>query len=225
MDVKKYPEVKLENKKGSFFAIGLLFALAMVLAGFEYRTFIPEKTIISDAVTGPEIDVIDIPISFPPKPKPPKILTTDILIIDDATEEDPVEILTDEIDETTAIEPFVFDFPEEIIEEENTPIIIPQVMPEFEGGIKGVMEYLQKNIVYPEFAKDANIQGKVYLTFVVEKDGSVSNVKLLKGIGGGCDEEAIRVVKKMPNWKPGKQFNKTVRVQYNLPIAFKLRRN
>ncbi len=84
------------------------------------------------------------------------------------------------------------------------------------------MKYLQDNLKYPVRAKELGIQGKVYLSFVVEKDGSVTDVALLRGIGGGCDEEAIRAVKNMPKWIPGKQRNIPVRVRFNLPVNFKL---
>ena len=96
------------------------------------------------------------------------------------------------------------------------------VMPEFPGGEKAMMQFIVDNVNYPQKAKDANIQGKVYVSFVVEKDGSVDEVKLMRGIGGGCDEEAVRVVKAMPKWVPGKQDGKLVRVSYMLPFVFKL---
>ena len=84
------------------------------------------------------------------------------------------------------------------------------------------MKYLSENIKYPEQAKKENIQGKVYMRFVVERDGSIVDAEILRGIGGGCDEEALRVVNAMPKWEPGKQQGTPVRVQYNLPIVFKL---
>lgn len=95
-------------------------------------------------------------------------------------------------------------------------------MPEFPGGMEAMMHFLSDNIRYPEKAKDDNIEGRVFIQFVVEKDGSIGEVKLLRGIGGGCDEEAIRVVKAMPKWTPGQQDGKAVRVYYTLPIFFKL---
>ena len=108
---------------------------------------------------------------------------------------------------------------------EDTVYQVVDKMPEFPGGEKAMMEFLSKNIVYPEKAKEAGIQGRVFVGFVIEKDGSVSNVKIMKGIGGECDEEALRVVKSMPNWKPGKKGGKDVRVSYTLPINFKLSDN
>ena len=104
----------------------------------------------------------------------------------------------------------------------DTVLSICEVMPEFPGGMEKFMEFLSGNITYPETAKDKNISGRVFIQFVIEKDGSVSNVKVMKGIGGGCDEEAVRVVKSMPKWKPGMQDGKPVRVNYTLPILFKL---
>ncbi|MEI6122094.1 MAG: energy transducer TonB [Bacteroidota bacterium] len=95
--------------------------------------------------------------------------------------------------------------------------------PEFPGGDAGRIKFLSENIKYPQVAKETGIQGPVFLTFVIERDGNVSNVALIRGIGGGCDEEAIRVVNNMPRWKPGRQNGKEVRVQFNMPIAFTLK--
>jgi TonB family protein len=99
---------------------------------------------------------------------------------------------------------------------------IVEEMPQFPGGEKAMMEYVAKNVKYPQEAKDKEIQGRVFVGFIVEKDGSVNEVKVLRSIGGGCDEEAVRVVKAMPKWKPGKQKGEPVRVSYMMPINFKL---
>ena len=99
---------------------------------------------------------------------------------------------------------------------------IVEEMPKFPGGENALMDYVAKNVVYPKEAQEKGISGRVFVGFIVEKDGSVSEVKVLRGIGGGCDEESIRVVKAMPKWKPGKQNGKPVRVSYQLPIFFKL---
>ena len=95
-------------------------------------------------------------------------------------------------------------------------------MPKFPGGEDALMEYVSKNVVYPKEAQEKGISGRVFVEFIVEKDGSVSNVNVLRGIGGGCDEEAVRVFSSMPKWKPGKQDGKPVRVSYQMPINFKL---
>ena len=100
--------------------------------------------------------------------------------------------------------------------------ITPEKMPEFPGGEQALYEFLAKNIKYPQAAKDSNIQGKVFVQFVVEKDGSITNAKVGRDIGGGCGEEALRVVKMMPKWKPGDQRGVKIRTQFNLPITFSL---
>lgn len=117
---------------------------------------------------------------------------------DDATETRPISAIEEEV--------FV------VVEEE----------PEFPGGMEALYRYLASNIKYPELAKKEKIQGTVYVSFVVEKDGSVTNIKVLRDIGAGCGEEAVRVVRQMPKWKPGRQRGQRVRVQYNLPIKFSL---
>ena len=131
---------------------------------------------------------------------------------------------------TYSIEPFTFTLSEHLFEqlldiatsEEDTVYQIVEEMPQFPGGENALMEYVSKNVVYPEEAKEKEIQGRVFIGFVVEKDGSIGEVKVLRGIGGGCDEEAVRVIKGMPKWKPGLQKGKPVRVSYQIPIYFKL---
>jgi len=107
-------------------------------------------------------------------------------------------------------------------EAEGVVFTIVEQMPQYPGGQDGMMRYLGSNIKYPEEASEAGIEGVVYVTFVVEKDGAVGEARVLRGIGAGCDEEAVRVVRAMPKWEPGMQRGKPVRVQYNLPIRYKL---
>ena len=95
-------------------------------------------------------------------------------------------------------------------------------MPEFPGGEKAMMDFVAQNVQYPKEAMEKEISGRVLVGFIVEKDGSISETEVVKGIGGGCDEEAVRVVKAMPKWKPGKQKGKPVRVHFMLPLTFKL---
>ena len=114
-----------------------------------------------------------------------------------------------------------FHFPAQVANNDTIYQTVEQ-MPQFPGGEKALMEYIGKNIVYPVEAKEKEIQGRVFINFVIEKDGSVSTVKVLRGIGGGCDEEAVRAVSSLPKWKPGIQKGKPVRVSYQIPILFKL---
>jgi TonB family protein len=105
---------------------------------------------------------------------------------------------------------------------DKTLFIDYESFPEFPGGMGELMKYLEENIRYPQLAKDLGVQGKVYVNFIVQKDGSISDIKILRGLPGGCNEEAIRVVQNMPNWIPAKQREKPINVSYNLPIKFTL---
>ncbi|MEZ4806260.1 MAG: energy transducer TonB [Flavobacteriales bacterium] len=104
----------------------------------------------------------------------------------------------------------------------DEPLTVVEVMPEFPGGSEALFKYMGKHVTYPEEAIENGVQGTVYVSFVIESDGRINEVKVLRGIGSGCDEEALRVVKSMPNWIPGTQRGKPVRVRYNLPIRFHL---
>ena len=103
---------------------------------------------------------------------------------------------------------------------EDEVFLVVEVAPEYTGGENALMTYLSENILYPQVARESNIQGTVYVSFIIEKNGEVSNIKVMRGIGGGCDEEAVRVVQSMPKWKPGTQRGKPVRVQFNWPVRF-----
>jgi periplasmic protein TonB len=120
----------------------------------------------------------------------------------------------------TAITPII-DEPK-VAEKEDKPMIISEIRPEFPGGERALMQYLADNIKYPSMARESGLDGKIYLTFVVEKDGSITDIKVRRGIGMGCDDEAKRVVAEMPRWSPGKQKGNPVRVQFTLPVHFKL---
>lgn len=110
-------------------------------------------------------------------------------------------------------------------EVDDAVFVVVEKSPEFPGGDDSLYAFIGRNIKYPEAAKKNKIEGRVFVTFVIEKDGQVSNAKILRDIGGGCGEEAIRVVKNMPKWKPGTQRGNPVRVQFNLPIMFQLEKS
>ncbi len=223
MEPKKNPEVDIEKKRGMLFTIGLLGALAFILIAFEWAQF--ERSAANLGQLNLDIEEEEmIPITQqqpPPPPPPPPPKTTILEIVEDDEEiEEEIEIEDTEMDENMEIEPIVV---EEEEYEEPEIFTIVEDMPSFPGGEGALFKYLGENIKYPAMAKDAGITGTVFVTFVVKEDGSVSGVRVLRGIGGGCDEEAVRVVQAMPKWKPGKQRGKAVRVQYNLPIRFVLR--
>lgn len=100
--------------------------------------------------------------------------------------------------------------------------VVVEEQAEFPGGLDSMYAYIVKNLKYPEAAKEKGIEGRVFVSFIIEKDGSISNVKILRGIGGGCEEAAVEMIKNMPKWKPGKQRGKPVRFQFMLPIKFEL---
>ncbi|MBS4057889.1 MAG: energy transducer TonB [Bacteroidetes bacterium] len=223
MEVKKTPKAELENKRVMFTQIGLILALAIVFLAFEYRSY-DKRTIDLAQRTAENIQEEIIPITDqklkPPPPPPPKQVTV-LNIVEDEEEVEDIDINVD-VDQKTVIEVYVPPVreEEEVVEQEIFTVV--ESMPEFPGGAGKMMEYIAKNIKYPPMARESGVQGRVFVNFVVEPDGRVSNVKVLRGIGGGCDEEAIRVVESMPKWTPGRQRGKAVRVSFNLPVRFTL---
>lgn len=222
MELKKNPEADLEKKRSVFLQVGLITALAAVLLAFEYTVFDETESVLGSLnLDLLEEEIIPVTQITPPPPPPPPAQTTVIEIVEDDEEiEEELEIEDLEVDEDTEIE--IIEEVEEEVEEEEIFTIVEE-MPGFPGGEKALFEYLAKNTDYPAMAADAGIQGVVYVTFVVDTDGKVKDARVLRGIGGGCDKEALRVVNSMPSWAPGRQRGKNVKVQYNLPIRFILK--
>lgn len=224
MDAKKNPQVNLENKKLIFRQIGAIIVLSLVFFAFEYKTndINTNGSIQRDFINSPveEIPEITAQSKIIPPPPPP---VTRIQTIDNSTIETPNFQIDASINTMEELPTSISKMNEEALIDDHTPIIAPEIMPEFPGGLEALLNYLSRNIRYPTEARQQGIQGRVYLSFVIEKNGSVSTIEILRGIGGGCDEEAIRVVEKMPNWNPGKQNGRPVRVIYNLPVRFSLR--
>ena len=221
MELKKSKEANLEKNKLSLIFAGFMFALAITLVGFEWAKF--DEVVLGDLkFEGNFLDEEEILQTFqvPPPPPPPQQQAQILEIVEDEEDiEEELEMEDLEVDEDTEVE--VIEEEEEEVVEDKLFLVVEE-QPEFPGGVAGLQKFLQKNIEYPSLAKDAGIAGTVYVTFEVGKDGSITNAKVLRGIGGGCDKEALRVVKKMPKWKPGKQRGKPVRVQFNIPVRFTL---
>ena len=223
MEEKKSPKANLENKKLMFIQIGLIISLAVAWAVFEIKSYDKrELTDIGRTVEVVEEEMVEI-TKQEQKPQPVEVpkQTTQIQVVEDDVEVEDVDINA-EVDQNEVIEEYV---PVEVEEEEIVEaeiFTIVEEMPEFPGGMAKLADYLAKNIKYPQMARESGIQGRVFVNFVVEPDGSVSNVNVMRSLGGGCDEEAMRVVKSMPKWKAGKQRGKPVRVSYILPVNFKL---
>jgi protein TonB len=225
METKKNPRVDLERKKRLFFEIGLAISLLLTLGAFEYKKYDkPTRTNLTAQPVNYADEAAEITRHEKqelPKPAP----TTKIEVVENTVDvQDDAEINIED-NQNQAVETFVApsskdDEPQ--IQEQEIFVFIEDP-PEFPGGEEALMKYLTSNLRYPEQAKELDIQGTVFIEFVIEKDGSVTNVVVKRGIGGGCDEEAVRVVKSMPKWKPGKQRGKPVRVSYTLPVRFHLR--
>lgn len=224
MKEKKNQESNLEKKRSSFLIGGLIFACSLSLCSFEWANFSYEDYHNPLAYEGDFLVPEEIQQTFtvnPPKPKPKKKVKSLILEIvddnEDLTEE--IEMDIDDLDEEEDIEVEDIGLEEEDPEEGKIFIIVED-QPEFPGGEKALKQFLADNITYPQLALEAGIRGKVFVTFVVGKDGSVEDAKVLRGIGGGCEKEALKAIEKMPKWKPGKQRGKAVNVQYNIPVVF-----
>jgi protein TonB len=228
MEAKKSPKADLEKKKGLFLEIGLVATLAIILLAFSIKSYDQEEI---EQVQTAVVDIVDIDVQItdpnepPPPPPEPEVQAPEFNVVDnDQVIKDeflPVDVGDNENAAQDAYTAPPEEEPEQAIKEEEIFISVEK-MPEFPGGETELYKYLNKNLKYPDIAKEQNLQGRVYITFVVEKDGSIANPKVARDIGGGCGEEALRVVRNMPKWTPGKQRTQTVRVQYTLPVIFQL---
>ncbi len=228
MEAKKTPKADLEKRRGLYLEIGLVVILALALVAFNIKSYDKEVKEVNTRVAQSEIDaeVLNTPPEELPPPPPPEqeIVATDLKVVEN--DEQPINevgLINADDNANKAQETFVkveVKEEEEVVEEEV--FLVVEDDPEFPGGLSALSQYLASNIKYPQLAKENNITGKVFVSFVVEKDGSVGQVKILRDIGGGCGAEAVRVVKAMPKWKPGKQRGKPVRTQFNLPVDFSL---
>ncbi len=227
MELKKTQKADIENKKQLYFMIGLVFALGVVLVGFEW-TSKPDKANSLGSVSAVAVEEEIIPITRemevkPPPPPPPKVIEVLNIVDDDVKIDDELEIEDSEADDKTLIDiaPVVSAKEEE--EEETAEVFfIVEDMPEFPGGEMALRAFIGNAIKYPVIAQENGIQGKVYVTFVVGKDGSVNNAVIARGVDASLDKEALRVVNTLPKWKPGKQRGKPVNVSYTVPINFQL---
>ena len=219
---KKTERANLENKKSIYFQFGLVVAMALVFLGFEWKSY--ERVIEIEEVVQTEvieeIEIIQTARNEPPPPPPPQVVTTLLNIVDNTVVIDNDWEIDAKADDDWEYDNVEIKEEKEVVEAEIFTIV--EENPDFPGGEEARMKYLQENIKYPQMARESGIQGTVYATFVVEPDGRITYVGILRGIGGGCDEEAIRVIRNMPRWKPGKQRSKAVRVQFNMPIRFVL---
>ncbi len=227
MELKKSPKADLENKRNIFIQVGLVIALGVTLLAFEWTNKVEQASSLGTMVQQDVEDEI-IPITRveevkpPPPPPPPKVVEV-LTIVDDDTEiDDELEMEDTEADENTVIDIAPVIQQEEEAEEESEVFFIVENMPEFPGGELALRKFIANAIKYPVIAQENGIQGKVYVNFVVDKDGAVTQARIARGVDQSLDKEALRVVNSLPKWKPGMQRGKPVRVSYTVPISFVL---
>lgn len=231
MEAKKSPKADLENKKGLFLEVGLVIIMAVCLVAFNWKNYDQEELEVNQRTALNEIDedVLNTEDDQPePEPEPEIEVevpeTTEFVEVEDNKEIENEFTFNAEDDAKKAQDAYVAPTAvQEEVEEEEEILVFVEKDPEFPGGAEALLKYLAENIQYPDMARQGNIEGKVYVQFVVEKDGSVTNVKVLRDIGAGCGQEAVRVIKSMPKWTPGENAGKRVRAQFNQQVVFKLR--
>ena len=235
MEYKKYQSIwksekaSLENKKLLFVEIGLVVSLLITYLAFEWTSKETNVATLDDT-TQVVLEEEIIPITQetpPPPPAAPKIpvLSDQIDIVDDEIELEDDMFMNLEDDASLEVE--IMDYvevEEEVVEEEAIPFQLVEEKPSFQGGdANQFSKWVNQRLVYPEIAKENGVQGRVTLQFTVEKDGSVTKVKVLRGVDPSLDKEAVRVVSMSPKWKPGKQRDRAVPVTYTFPVIFQLR--
>lgn len=222
METKKNHPFNLESKRGLHFSIGLVISVALVTLAFEWKSYDTDPFVTFENQETIFDEQKQIPITIQQPPKPPVVLPEIVEIPNEEEPEIDLDFTLDiDIDEEMAIADYV---PVEIPEDEpdDTPFIFVEEDPMPAGDMQSFYTYLSKNLNYPKKAIRDGIEGKVYVQFVVNTDGSITELKVLKGISPECDQEAMRVLAKAPKWKPGKQRGRAVRVQMSMPIVFSL---
>ena len=224
MEPKKSEKADLTKKTFLFFNIGLIVALLVAILAFTHK--VQDEGTGVDAANNQTMveEIMEVPPTEQLPPPPPKIEQPQIVEVPDETEiEEDLEIDMDtETDVTETKTEVIAPVVEEEKEDPNTIFTVVEETAAPIGGMAAFYEFVNKKIKYPAQAKRMGIEGKVFVEFVIEKDGSITDVKAIKGIGGGCDQEAERVLAAAPKWKPGKQRGKPVRQKMVLPINFKL---
>jgi len=223
MEAKKTTDADLNKKRICFLCGGLVLSLLIVISAFEWKFYDDGDLVDLGQVRDDFEEMLEIPPTEQPPPPPPKIQQPEIIEVPDEEEiEEEIEVDLDvEITEDEAIEEIIT---EEAPEEEDVDKVftIVEQQAEFKGGMQKFYLYVAMKMKYPSQARRMGIEGKVFVQFVVERDGSITDVQAIRGIGAGCDEEAMKVIRESPKWNPGKQRGRAVRVRRVIPITFRL---
>ncbi|MCA1757643.1 MAG: energy transducer TonB [Bacteroidales bacterium] len=228
MEIKKNENVDLEKRKGIFFQLGLVIVLALCLIAFEWTSGQKGPNEFADlgeeALEEELIPITEMPEQQPEiPPEVPKVTELFEIVEDDVTIENEIIFADDETSFDDEVQMYDFTISEEEEAEEEEIFIVVEDMPTFRGGdVNKFREWVQQRVKYPQIAAENGIQGKVYLMFVVEPDGSVSNVSIMRGVDPALDNEAIKVVQSSPKWAPGKQRGAPVRVRFSITVNFQL---
>jgi protein TonB len=224
MEVKKNKKADLERKRALFFQIGLIVTLGLILLAFEWTTTDPtiNTSLIDDEeVLEEEAPPITRHQEIQPPPPPQQAIDLLQIVDNDVELDEELEIEDVEMDEDYEVDLSDFDFDDD--EETGDQIfMVVEEMPEFPGGTRALLKYIAQNVKYPVICQENGVQGMVSVSFVINEKGEVTNVKAFRGTDANLEQEAVRVVKSLPNWKPGKQRGKAVKVSYNVPVRFKL---
>ncbi len=225
MQVKKSEQASLEKDKLIYTLMGLVFVLSLVYVALEWTEREVTKYEVTDTefLFEEEVEIQQTTQETPPPPPPPAVQEVEVLnVVEDNVETESIEVNTEDDKETEVVIAAPVEAVEEV-EEDEVVFVIVESMPEFPGGQQALFKYLSENVKYPVIAQENGIQGRVICQFVVNKDGSIVDVEVVRSGGDpSLDKEAIRVIKSMPKWKPGKQRGKPVRVKYTVPVNFKL---
>lgn len=223
MVAKKSTKANLENKKSLFVLIGFVIVLSLVYIALEWSQSDVKRyvEVDFDKAFSDDIDIQQTAEKrLPPPPPPPPVKVIEEIKIVENTEETKRVDFTSETNQKDPVgyigKPVPMDNPEEV---NDVPFVYVEKMPEFPGN---VFKFLSENVHYPQSAIDGEIQGKVYCEFVVNRDGSIVDVVIVRSVHPSLDKEAMRVIQSMPKWSPGMQRGKAVRVKYTLPVSFKL---
>jgi len=225
MDLKKSPKASLEDKKIFFLLMGFVMVLSLVYIGLEWTE--SEVTVYenvnTDFLVEDELDVIQTSQDQPPPPPPPPApeVVEVLNVVENDVQTASIEINTEDDKNKVVIVNAPVAAP--VVEEEDNVVFqVVETMPSFPGGDADLFKFLSTNVKYPVIAQENGIQGRVICQFVVNKDGTIVDVEVVRSVDPSLDKEAIRVIKSMPKWSPGKQRGKPVRVKYTLPVNFKL---
>lgn len=226
-EVKKSPKANLEKQRSTYVLMGLVLGASLLFFAFEWSSQtkkLDESVLVQDITAEEEIEITRREPTPPPPPPPPEPETPEIIEVVEEEVDTKMDIQVEDDQSKRQTQVYVPPPPPKPKEEEVTEeiFVVVEEQPEFPGGNAAMMKFLGDNINYPIIAQENGIQGRVICNFVVERDGSITDVQVVRGVDPSLDKEAVRVIQQMPKWKPGKQRGSAVRVRFTLPVVFRL---